>query len=180
MWLVAIFDAISLLYVCISGNHLVLIFLMSNNFIFVRLAVGITFLYWFLNICSYWIPALFFHMVLNFILGAVLLISGYTHIFPLVSPGISFFCRSRGIMHPFWKCCCWKEVFLWLFLQFWCWYLPKNVWGFLLPQVLLCVVCHYGVFNWKLFDHMWCPYFCIFVFCHVPGKILCRWLLLFL
>ena len=136
IWFIAIYDFLSLMCVCIVGTQVFLRLLLNNNLIFVCLVVGHTYLSWFLNIWNYCVLSPLTHIVLWFIMGEGLFILVFNHIFLLVSPCKGVLCHSRRIVHLLWIWCCWKVVFLWWCLQFWCWLCLENWWGFLLPQTL--------------------------------------------
>ena len=150
MWWVAICASIIVIYVCIGGTHVVLSVLFDNNLLFVQLVVSRTFLHWFLHICIHFSSSFNPHF-LSFLLGAGLLLSGFTHISPLVSPNRTFLSHRTGIMHPLWIWWYWKLVLLWRCLQFWCLYYLNNWWVWLLQKVLFCVVHSFRFWIWNIF-----------------------------
>ena len=149
IWLVAICDYVSLLYVYIGVTHLVLSFLLGRNLLFFWILVYRTCISRFLHIFIHFVQYPLIHIVIRFLLGSGLLISGCTHICTLVYPGRSFYVTEEELC----TCC----VYVTFKKEFFCvdvyssgaetaW---KNWWCCLLTQVLFCVVFPSGVFNYQ-------------------------------
>ena len=132
---------------------------------FTCLVVGYILLLIFMNIYTCFIPASLSHIALLFVLGESVLIARCIHIGPLVFPGRSLVCHSRGIVHPLCICCCW--------IAFFCGVVCSSgadvAWktdDFASWQSSLCVIIPFGVCSWKKsvggVFYSFCCYFILF------------------
>ena len=81
-------------------------FLSSKILLFFPLVMGRTCFFWFLNICTVCVIACLIHIVLCVLLGGVLLTTGCTHMFPLVSPGRFVYVKANEL----WTLCVYGAV----------------------------------------------------------------------